>query len=241
MKGFWLPKFIRNKKWNDECEVVEAWRVLNFLRRSAVGYQLEGNAGKNPISHSISRATWKRSSPPLPLSSAFGGGPRFRCDETTREEKRRRTSLYRLFPYPWRSSSLRRFFSVLREIGRVISLRWNGSSNTESRGLLFDVAWRGRRFYFAGNKLSTTTYHVVRGGNNAETTNNGGTKLRRELKRLSSFMARYILETIYWNIFFFSTTTQNSSFRAKLGGKMECTMNARSTWELFIYKYHRSR
>jgi len=167
---------IRNK--GNECKVVEAWRVLNFPR-SAVGYQLEGrNASKNPISHSISRATRKRFNRLRPSG----------CRMTTSQEHLRR------LPIPDDFYWSRKIFHCPPWIDWVIlSAKWHKYRKPRDFGT--------GRFYFNGNERRWRLRSRTRNGNNAETTNNGEGKLRRELKRPLPFLTRYFWKRFIENVF----------------------------------------
>lgn len=144
---------VHSDKERSEYKVVEAWRVLNFPRRCAVGYQLEGrNVDKNPISHSISRATRKRDST-LPLTSVFDS----RC-WTTKLQKH----LRRLYPWWLPPPRPERFFPILRGLAGLFRRR-NGSSNTESHGL------RHRAMgYFISPETNSRRRSSTRGGNHKQ-------------------------------------------------------------------------
>jgi len=177
-----------------------------------VGYQLEGrNASKNPISHSISRATRKRFNCLRPSVPAAAW--------------RNREGIFDAFPSLMTLPSPERFFSVLHNELPGLFCRRNSSSNTENHEISVSHT---RRFYFTGNKRRW--HSCTCNGNNAETTNNAEGKLRRELKR--PFLARYFWKRFIGNVFFLR---KFSSFHVVI--TVEFVMNIQSKLGIFFLVY----
>lgn len=131
--------------------------------------------GKNPISHSISRATRKRFNR---LRPSRGSG----CHMTKPRES---------------ISSPPFFLMTIPGAGKfflVLLVDWSGyfaDGMAHRTPESHELRRRATGDFISPETNSTRRLRSTRSGNNAETANNGGGKLRRELKGLSSFIARY--------------------------------------------------